>query len=110
MGFLFLLQDKRILFWVSNARKFLDCRRNKWHALSLCAIGVALELNNHVQVKGLSKEELEARNDLVSAMKERIEAIPDGSTAAAKNGGATASASSYTGIKFDSTFGNRFGG
>lgn len=41
-------------------------------------------------------------------MRERIEAIPDGSTTAVKTGGAIASAS-YTGIKFDSTFGNHFG-
>lgn len=62
------------------------------------------------QVKGLSKEEHEARNDLASAMRERIEAIPDGSTTAVKtgSGGGIASAS-YTGIKIDSTFGNNFG-
>ncbi|KAL5572906.1 hypothetical protein UlMin_022503 [Ulmus minor] len=60
------------------------------------------------KVKGLSKEELEARNDLVSAMKERILAIPDGSSIAAKpDQGWTASAS-YTGIKIDSTSDGRF--
>ncbi|GMY23699.1 syntaxin-71-like isoform X2 [Fagus crenata] len=55
------------------------------------------------KVKGLSKEELEARNDSVSALKERIEAIPDGSTTsgAKQTGGWTAS-TSYTGIKIDS--------
>lgn len=43
-------------------------------------------------------------------MRERIEAIPDGSTTAVKtgSGGGIASAS-YTGIKIDSTFGNNFG-
>ncbi|KAG2725323.1 hypothetical protein I3843_01G059900 [Carya illinoinensis] len=61
------------------------------------------------KVKGLSKEELEARNDLVSALKEKIEAIPDGSTTSGTKepGGWTASAS-YTGIKIDTTSDGRF--
>ncbi|XVE77169.1 hypothetical protein DITRI_Ditri13aG0040100 [Diplodiscus trichospermus] len=64
------------------------------------------------KVKGLSKEELEARNDLVSSLKDRIEAIPDGSTVAAKQsdgGGGWATSSSYTGIKMDSSSDGRFG-
>ncbi|KAM4071621.1 hypothetical protein ACJW30_11G072400 [Castanea mollissima] len=62
------------------------------------------------KVKGLSKEEeLEARNDLVSTLKERIEAIPDESNTnvGKQTGGRTASAS-YTGIKIDSTSDGRF--
>ncbi|KAL4599132.1 hypothetical protein ACB092_11G105400 [Castanea dentata] len=62
------------------------------------------------KVKGLSKEEeLEARNDLLSALKERIEAIPDGSNTnvAKQTGGWTASAS-YAGIKIDLTSDGRF--
>uniref|UniRef100_A0A7N2LHE3 Uncharacterized protein n=1 Tax=Quercus lobata TaxID=97700 RepID=A0A7N2LHE3_QUELO len=53
--------------------------------------------------QGLSKEEeLEARNDLVSALKERIEAIPDGSnTSVAKQTGGWTASASYTGIKID---------
>lgn len=54
-----------------------------------------------IQVKGLSKEELEARSDLVAALKDRIEGIPDGSTAAAKQTGGGTTSASYTGIKFD---------
>lgn len=58
-------------------------------------------------MKGLSKEDLEARSDLVSVLKERIDAIPDGSTSGAKQtGGWTDSASSYAGIKIDSTSGD----
>ena len=62
------------------------------------------------KVKGLPKEELEARNDLVLTIKERIEAIPDGASngATKPTEGWTASTSSYTGIKFDSTSGNPF--
>uniref|UniRef100_A0A5B7B1Z9 t-SNARE coiled-coil homology domain-containing protein n=1 Tax=Davidia involucrata TaxID=16924 RepID=A0A5B7B1Z9_DAVIN len=60
------------------------------------------------KVKGLSKEELEARSDLVSALKERIEAIPDGSTSGAKQTVGWAASASQTGIKFDSTSGGRF--
>ncbi|XVF22510.1 hypothetical protein REPUB_Repub12eG0178800 [Reevesia pubescens] len=63
------------------------------------------------KVKGLSREELEARNDLASSLKDRIEAIPDGSSTAAKQsggGGGWATTSSYTGIKFDSSSDGRF--
>ncbi|XWS46123.1 hypothetical protein CRYUN_Cryun14cG0036600 [Craigia yunnanensis] len=58
------------------------------------------------KVKGLSREEIETRNDLVSSLKDRIEAIPDGSTTAAKQsggGGGWATSTSYTGIKIDSS-------
>ncbi|XP_039000119.1 syntaxin-71-like [Hibiscus syriacus] len=61
------------------------------------------------KVKGISKEELEARNDLVYALKDKIEAISDGSTAATKqSSGGWATSSSYTGIKFDSSSDGRF--
>ncbi|KAF7153014.1 hypothetical protein RHSIM_Rhsim01G0163700 [Rhododendron simsii] len=64
----------------------------------------------HKKVKGLSREELEARTNLVSVLKERIEAIPDGSTTnngSQQTGGWAASASS-TGIRFDTTSDRRF--
>ncbi|KAJ4728243.1 syntaxin-71-like [Melia azedarach] len=60
------------------------------------------------KVKGLSKEELESRNDLVLALKNRIEDIPDGSTAAARQTGGAATSASYTGIKIDSYSGGNF--
>ncbi|XP_008799754.1 syntaxin-71-like [Phoenix dactylifera] len=60
------------------------------------------------KVKGLSKEELATRNDLVLALPERIQSIPDGSTTGNKQtGGWTASASRQE-IKFDSTSDGRF--
>lgn len=63
--------------------------------------------NNLLKVKGLSKEDLEGRNDLVFALKEKIDAVSDGSTingAKQTVGGATST--SYTGIKLNSTSGN----
>ncbi|CAI0470292.1 unnamed protein product [Linum tenue] len=59
------------------------------------------------KVRGLSREELEARSDLVSALKDRIASVPDGTTTAAQpssNGGASAS----TGIKFNSNYDGSF--
>ncbi|XP_059634196.1 syntaxin-71-like [Cornus florida] len=53
------------------------------------------------KVKGLSREDLEARSDLVASLKERIEAIPDGSTNGAKQNGGWSASSSHTGIKID---------
>lgn len=58
-----------------------------------------------LQVKGLSREELEARSDLVTALKERIEAVPDGSTSTAKQAGEPTASASNAGIKFDLTSG-----
>ncbi|CAN0926855.1 SYP71 [Linum grandiflorum] len=60
------------------------------------------------KVKGLSTEELTARNDLVLALPDRIQAIPDGSSAAPKQTGGwgSSSAPSRAEIKFDSD--NRF--
>ncbi|KAH6807352.1 syntaxin of plants 71 [Perilla frutescens var. frutescens] len=56
------------------------------------------------KVKGLSTEELTLRNDLVLALPDRIQAIPDGSTAAPKSSGGwgTSAAAPRTEIKFDS--------
>ncbi|KAH7542602.1 hypothetical protein FEM48_Zijuj02G0091500 [Ziziphus jujuba var. spinosa] len=58
------------------------------------------------KVKGISKEELEIRNDLVLALPERIQAIPDGTMNAAKETGGWAFSSSHKNIKFDSSDGN----
>ncbi|KAM7255246.1 hypothetical protein ACFE04_020487 [Oxalis oulophora] len=55
------------------------------------------------KVKGLSGEELAARNDLVLALPDRIQQIPDGSAAPPKQGGGwSGSSASRTEIKFDS--------
>ncbi|KAI4300258.1 hypothetical protein L6164_033655 [Bauhinia variegata] len=54
------------------------------------------------KVKGLSSEEFAARNDLVLALPERIQAIPDGTPAPPKQTGGWASSASRTEIKFDS--------
>lgn len=54
------------------------------------------------QVKGLSSQEFAARNDLVLALPERIQAIPDGTPAAPKQTGGWASSGSRPDIKFDS--------
>ncbi|MBA0581456.1 hypothetical protein Gorai_023634 [Gossypium raimondii] len=55
------------------------------------------------KVKGISTEEMTARSDLVLALPDRIQAIPDG-TAAPKTGGWMSStpSASRTEIKFDS--------
>ncbi|CAL8123125.1 unnamed protein product [Prunus armeniaca] len=60
------------------------------------------------KVKGLSKEDLVARSDLVSVLKERIEAIPDGSTSGAKQTGGWTDSAPYAGIKIDSTSDGRY--
>ncbi|XP_054804192.1 syntaxin-71-like [Prosopis cineraria] len=54
------------------------------------------------KVKGLPPEEFAARNDLVLALPERIQAIPDGAPAAPKQTGFWAASASRTEIKFDS--------
>lgn len=55
------------------------------------------------QVKGLSKEELETRNELVLALPERIQEIPDGTETAPKKAGIWAPSASHKNIKFDSS-------
>lgn len=56
------------------------------------------------QVKGLSTEEITARNELVHVLPDRIQAIPDGSSAAPKSSGGwgTSASAPRTEIKFDS--------
>lgn len=54
------------------------------------------------KVKGLSGEELAARNDIVLVLPERINAIPDGSSAPPKQSGGWGTSGSRTEIKFDS--------
>ncbi|KAL3536799.1 hypothetical protein ACH5RR_000165 [Cinchona calisaya] len=65
---------------------------------------IETDIDQALQVKGLSKEELEIRSDLVSALKERIEAIPDGSTIAVlKQNNDTKTSAFPEGIKFNSS-------
>lgn len=54
------------------------------------------------KVKGLSKVELAARDDLVLALPERIQVIPDGITTAAKESGGWTASAFHQNIKFDS--------
>ncbi|XP_024958713.1 syntaxin-71-like [Cynara cardunculus var. scolymus] len=60
------------------------------------------------KVKGLSKDEFEARNELVLALKERIEVVPDGATSKAQPTEGLESSSSNRRIRFDSTFDGTF--
>ncbi|KAF2289954.1 hypothetical protein GH714_039294 [Hevea brasiliensis] len=54
------------------------------------------------KVKGLSTEELAARNDLVLALPDRIQAIPDGTASAPKQTGGWGASAPRAEIKFDS--------
>ncbi|XP_020240158.1 syntaxin-71 [Cajanus cajan] len=54
------------------------------------------------KVKGLSSQEFAARNDLVLALPDRIQAIPDGTPPAPKQSGGWAASASRPEIKFDS--------
>ncbi|KAF4354660.1 hypothetical protein F8388_009651 [Cannabis sativa] len=58
-----------------------------------------------LSVKGLSREDIEGRNDLVLALPERIEEIPDGTLNAAKQTGGWKTSGSHKNIKFDSSEG-----
>ncbi|KAL2892135.1 Syntaxin-71 [Bienertia sinuspersici] len=78
---------------------FADVRRTK--ARLLQELPKLHKLANK-KVKGLSRDELEARSDLVSALKERIEAIPDGTPGEPKKTGGWAASSSTAAIKIDS--------
>ncbi|XP_068658498.1 syntaxin-71-like [Aristolochia californica] len=60
------------------------------------------------KIKGLSGEELAARNDLVLALPEKIQSIPDGSATGTKKTGGWAASGSHTGIRFDSNSDGRF--
>lgn len=53
-------------------------------------------------MKGLSSEEFAARNDLVLALPDRIENIPDGTAPAPKKAGGWTTSASRAEIKFDS--------
>ncbi|KAI3701225.1 hypothetical protein L2E82_45874 [Cichorium intybus] len=55
------------------------------------------------KVKGVSKDELDARNELVLALKERIEVVPDGATTRTQPTNGLESSSSNGKIKFNST-------
>ncbi|KAJ9178150.1 hypothetical protein P3X46_010059 [Hevea brasiliensis] len=57
----------------------------------------------HKKVKGLSKEEIGIPPDLVLALPERIQAIPDGTTVAAKQTGGWAGSTPNKNVKFDSS-------
>ncbi|XP_078431959.1 syntaxin-71-like [Wolffia australiana] len=57
------------------------------------------------KVTGLSKEEVATRSDLVLALPERIQSIPDGTTTAAKK---TSSTVSRFGLRIDSTSDGKF--
>ncbi|KAG9447973.1 hypothetical protein H6P81_014101 [Aristolochia fimbriata] len=60
------------------------------------------------KVKGLSGEELAARNDLVLALPERIQSIPDGTAPGSKKTGGWAGSGSRMEIRFDSNPDGRF--
>lgn len=60
------------------------------------------------KVKGLTKEELATRGDLVLALPERILSIPDGTAAPAKMSGGWGASANRTEIRFDSTSDGRF--
>ncbi|KAI3983630.1 hypothetical protein MKX01_000642 [Papaver californicum] len=55
------------------------------------------------KAKGITKEELASRNDLVMALAERVQAIPDSATTGANKNGGWGSSASKNGIKFDIT-------
>ncbi|CAN0905047.1 SYP72 [Linum grandiflorum] len=55
------------------------------------------------KVKGLSKEEQAIRADLVLALPERIQAIPDGTTGAANQSGGWTGSASHKNITFDTS-------
>ncbi|PKA63361.1 Syntaxin-71 [Apostasia shenzhenica] len=60
------------------------------------------------KVKGLSKEELAARNDLVIALPERIQSIPDGTSNGTKQTGGWTASASRPEIRFDTTPDGKF--
>lgn len=65
--------------------------------LYICPIGTLYSQEN-----GLSSQELAVRNDLVLALPERIQAIPDGTPATPKQTGGWGASASRPEIKFDS--------
>uniref|UniRef100_A0A7C9CC69 t-SNARE coiled-coil homology domain-containing protein n=1 Tax=Opuntia streptacantha TaxID=393608 RepID=A0A7C9CC69_OPUST len=77
---------------------FAEVRRTKARLLQELP---KLQKLAHKKVRGLSREELEARNDLVYALKDRIESILDGTPGAPKQTGGWAASVSKTGIGID---------
>ncbi|KAG6736469.1 hypothetical protein POTOM_060758 [Populus tomentosa] len=77
---------------------------NQWvHCLEVRDTIVVLNAQKSIsKVKGLSTEELAARNDLVLALPDRIQAIPDGTAAAPKQTGGWGTSAPRAEIKFDS--------
>ncbi|RZC70357.1 hypothetical protein C5167_033536 [Papaver somniferum] len=55
------------------------------------------------KAKGITREELATRNDLVMVLAERVQAIPDSATTGANKSGGWGSSASKKGIKFDTT-------
>ncbi|XP_027935771.1 syntaxin-71-like [Vigna unguiculata] len=74
----------------------------KLQNLAMKKDGSSLSLLLESQVKGLSSQEFAARNGLVLALPDRIQAIPDGTPAVPRQTGSWAASSSRPGIKFDS--------
>ncbi|CAN1249560.1 SYP71 [Linum perenne] len=64
---------------------------------------VEAEIEAAMEVKGLSKEEQAIRADLVLALPERIQAIPDGSTTGENQTGGWTSSTSHKNITFDTS-------
>ncbi|GAV78103.1 SNARE domain-containing protein [Cephalotus follicularis] len=58
------------------------------------------------KVKGLSKEEQETRSDLVLALPQRIQAIPDGTMSVTQQSGGWGTSASHKNIMFDSSDGH----
>ncbi|KAL6507932.1 hypothetical protein OROGR_024127 [Orobanche gracilis] len=63
---------------------------------------IQMYMTDFKDVKGLSTEELAARNDMVLALPGRIQAIPDGSASVPKQSGGWGTSAPRTEIKFDS--------
>ncbi|KAJ0028825.1 hypothetical protein Pint_35599 [Pistacia integerrima] len=74
----------------------------KLQRLAMKRVDILVFSLNFLFVKGLSTEEFAARNDLVLALPDRIQAIPDGTAAAPKQSGGWSASASRTEIKFDS--------
>ncbi|THG10870.1 hypothetical protein TEA_025805 [Camellia sinensis var. sinensis] len=90
---------------VGDSHEFYPQLPPKWHEIGLLCIILSLP-----PVKGLSKEELSVRSDLVIALPERIKSIPDGSTFAGKQTGDWGASGSNKKITFDNDglFGDEF--
>lgn len=70
--------------------------KHPWYDIGITRIGSAGRFHYKLyqqQVKGLSQEDLAGRSDLVLALPERIQAIPDGNSVAANKSGGRGSSS-----------------